>query len=439
MKKNLFSNLTMVCVLCTLLLRLPVSAQQPSDPFVWDDAAKVFGLSRFCAEVKYNFTFYEELTFDWDSLCYSFLPAVLATETPWEYYLEMQRLCTFLGDGHTEVHEPHLLTGDEWVRPAPFQTRFLDDRVFIDEIYSSHLMEQGITRKTEILRVNGMPALEYGRVCRMPYISASTPQNRLSRTYEYFEFTKDRSDRPLQLELRDPEGNVFSVDIHRGGTRWDLRRAPYTYYTTEDHIGVLRISTFGSNGMDREFDALYKDILQTDALVIDLRNNGGGNSGYSDHILRHLTEVPVRKGNWSSPMYVPAFASWNWEQKRYQKEGEILQPVDKPIYTKPVVVLVNGATYSSAEDFCVGFRGMERGQIIGLPTAGSTGNPVIVPLIPGVIDAGICSKADLAPDGTVFVGIGILPDIEVRENAVDYLNGKDPVMEKAVECLSHAK
>ncbi len=54
---------------------------------------------------------------------------------------------------------------------------------------------------------------------------------------------------------------------------------------------------------------------------------------------------------------------------------------------------------------------MNRGKIIGQPTGGSTGNPINVTLVDGIISAGICTKKDIGPDGTEFVGVGIFPDI----------------------------
>ncbi len=430
-----FSLNRFLLLLCLPFCGFPVFAQQSFSAPLFDDAAKVFGLSRFCTEVKYNYAYYDQLTFDWDSVCYSFIPDLLATETVWDYYREMQRLCALLGDGHTFILGPEL-DREDVIRPAPFQTRFLDDRVFIDEVYSSAWIERGVVKGTEILRINGVSALEYGRNYIMPYVSASTPQSRISRTYETFEFTKDRSGNPLVLELRSPDGNLFSVDIERGKQRWDLSRtSPFTYRTTEENIGVLHISGFSDEEMNEQFEALYEEILQTTALVIDLRNNTGGNSGYADYILQHLTKDPIPLRTWYSPMYIAAFASWGIKQEKYCQEGGWLSPVDKPIYTQPVVLLVNGSTYSSPENFCADFRDIKRGTIIGTPSGGSTGNGVVVSVIPGLLDAWICSKEDRYADGSPFVGVGILPDIEVVENAQDYLEGRDLLLEKAVEYL----
>ncbi len=436
MKKQFFSLKVILAILCVAVLRLSVVAQQPVDSPVFDDAAKMFGLSRFCTEIKYNYVYYDQLTFDWDSLCISFIPSVLATETLWDYYKEMQRLCALLEDGHTSMNDPTPFSNGDVVRPAPFQTRFLDDRVFIDVVYSSALIDQGLTKGTEILRINGLSALEYG-TSRMPYVSASTPQSRIARTYESFEFTKSRSSDPLQLEVRNPDGMVLSLDIDRTKMRWDRRgQDSFTYQTTENNIGILSILQFWGENMNQQFDTFYEEILRTDGLVIDLRNNTGGNSGYADYILQHFMKEPVQKGEWSSPMYVAALASWGQKQEKYRREGEWLKPVDKTIYSRPIVVLINGSTFSSAEDFCATFRSMNCGIIMGTPTGGSTGNPVDVSLIPGLLEAAICTKSDLAADGSVYVGIGIQPDIEFKENASDYLKGEDSLLEEALKYLN---
>ena len=39
------------------------------------------------------------------------------------------------------------------------------------------------------------------------------------------------------------------------------------------------------------------------------------------------------------------------------------------------------------------------------------------------------------PDGTEFVGYGVMPDIEVRRSLDAFREGRDPVLERAVEAL----
>jgi carboxyl-terminal processing protease len=48
----------------------------------------------------------------------------------------------------------------------------------------------------------------------------------------------------------------------------------------------------------------------------------------------------------------------------------------------------------------------------------------------------IAVKRQYFPDGSEFEGVGIKPDIEVRPTSEDLRNGKDPVLEKALELAS---
>jgi len=191
--------------------------------------------------------------------------------------------------------------------------------------------------------------------------------------------------------------------------------------------------TFMGNNFIEEFDRLYQEIKKTNGLIIDLRDNLGGNSDYADHIVRYLSDSPVKRGRWSSRMYVAAHGSWGYPQEWYMVTPHDLHPVAKEsVYTNPVAVLVNASTFSSAENFCVTFRGLKKGKIIGTKTGGSTGNPIVVELGFG-ISAMICTKNEWDIDGKAFIGIGIIPDIEVEETNDVFLNGKDLVVEEALK------
>ena len=134
-------------------------------------------------------------------------------------------------------------------------------------------------------------------------------------------------------------------------------------------------------------------------------------------------------------MYITAHASWNYPKEWYLQAPQLNRPVNKEIYTKPVIVLINAGTFSSAENFCSQFLGMNRGKLVGTATGGSTGNPIYMNLIDDVASIIICTKKDVLPDGSEFVGVGIQPHVETEETANDFLNNKDVVLEKAIELI----
>ncbi|MBQ7041802.1 MAG: hypothetical protein IJN66_03740 [Muribaculaceae bacterium] len=166
---------------------------------------------------------------------------------------------------------------------------------------------------------------------------------------------------------------------------------------------------------------------------MDLRDNGGGNSAYADYLMSHFVDSVIPKGEWRSRKYIAAHASWSMPQEWHVVNDEKLYPIsDKNIYDGPICVLISERTFSSAENFCALFKNAKRGKIIGVATGGSTGNPIIIDLGYDVRCA-ICTKEDFLSDGTPFVGIGILPDVEVKETIESFLAEKDIVLERAIE------
>ena len=78
---------------------------------------------------------------------------------------------------------------------------------------------------------------------------------------------------------------------------------------------------------------------------------------------------------------------------------------------------------------------MNRGKIIGGPTAGSSGTPLIYSL-PGGGYGKVVTSRGMYPDGKEYIGIGIQPDIEVDITIEDIKLGQDRILERAKEYLT---
>lgn len=400
---------------------------------------KAYILSRFCTEVKYNFAFYDKLAFNWDSICEASMPQLTSTKTDTDFVKSLQILCAKLRDGHTCIFELNNPSDpSEWIKPFPMKTKRIGDRVFVTHVYSSTLQNQGVTPGCEILRIDDTDVLEYAMKHIQPYLASSTTQWSEYRPFAEFELTKDRSSKVSRIHFRNRKGKEFSLESNRE-ILWDLanNNPDITLKRLKGNIGLLTVSSFNNSQFNRShFDELYNEVLKTDALIIDIRDNGGGNSTHADYLISHFCDKPVPQGEWSSPMYIAAHGSWNYPKEWYKHKPDSLTPVlKKEIYKKTVVLLVNAATFSSAENLCVSFRGAKRGQIIGTPTGGSTGNPIFLNL-GGGIGCCICTKHELDADGNEFVGVGIQPDVVVEDDVNAFLKGKDVVIEKALDLLT---
>ena len=330
-----------------------------------------------------------------------------------------------------------LVSQADWIRPFPMKTKRIGDRVFVTDVYSSNLQQSGVHPGCEIIEIDGENVLDYGNKHIRPHLASSTPQWAKYKPFAEFELTKDKGSKSSKILFKNKKGKEFTVESNRN-LSWDLKKdtPSMSFKVKEDNIGLLTVGSFQNSDFNRTyFDELYDEILKTDALIIDIRNNSGGNSSHADYLISHFIHLPIPQGTWSSPMYIAAHASWNYPREWYMQTPDPILPMDeKEIYQKPIVLLVNATTFSSAENFCVLFKGAKRGKIIGTPTGGSTGNPIFIDLGFG-LGCCICTKHELDTDGNEFIGIGIQPDIVAEEDINTFLNNGDSVIEKALDFL----
>lgn len=391
-------------------------------------------LARLWAGVKSNFVFYSRMKADWDSLYVATLPQMLAAKDREECRRVMQRMIAHCNDGHTFVQ------GNISKPATPLLLKMLEDRAYVDDVQSQVLVDMGIRRGMELTHINGIPVKKYGEKNVMPYAAASTNQWRNRITFESYDLLRCAVGEGLRLDFVH-DGRKKSVKYVGGSAPFDLlKQKPVISFTEiKKGIGLLTIRDFWRSNIREEFDKAFESISKTKALIVDIRGNGGGNSGNSEYILRHLTDKQIVSSSWKSPMYIPAFASWGRELEEYSSKGNVINPiVGKEAYTRPIVLLVDAGTFSAAEDFAVMFMGIRRGEVVGTPTGGSTGNGVRVTLFEDDGSfANICSKHDTAPDGTEFVGYGIRPTIVVAETYKSHFKDKyDAAMTKALEILT---
>ncbi|HEX2532266.1 MAG TPA: S41 family peptidase [Chitinophagaceae bacterium] len=421
-----------VLLLPVILLLARSSGAQQSTPAVLSPADKMYGLAQVWSEAKYNFVYMDKVQTDWDSLYRDALPKALAAESTQAYYDVLRRLVARLNDGHTSVWYPGSYYQKEFAY-APLKTELIEGRVFITRLLNDSLAQAGLERGTEILQVNGVDVHRHVRETLLPYEGVSTPQNRDFMLYTAY-LLNGPVNEPLRLTVKDRKGRVREVSFSRG-----LKKSepPLVQFRMRpDSIGVLTINGFTASDFKQQFDTLYPVLLKSKALVIDLRENTGGDGSQGEYMLRHFLRTPFPDPVISSRQHNPLFRIWGFRTDGYYTMGSGSNApfTDRPIYDKPIAVLIGKGTASAAEDFTMPFHYLKRGPVVGQPSAGTTGQPLMRSL-PGGGTLRICVRKDTYPDGKEFVGIGIQPTLFVPESAESFLKGEDAVMKKAVEML----
>jgi tricorn protease len=205
------------------------------------------------------------------------------------------------------------------------------------------------------------------------------------------------------------------VEIHNlMYERWVAQNAARVNDLSKGRFGYIHIRSMDEAGLDAFVRSLYSDNLDKDAIVLDVRFNGGGFT--HDQVLNYL-------GGKEHTIF----------KQRDGGEGWVLRSDDRK-WSKPVILLINNRSFSDAEIFPSAFRTLGLGKLVGEPTGGFVIGTTSVRLIDG--------STFRTPRLGVFTvkGVnmekqGVVPDVIVDNHPDALAKGVDAQLNKAVELL----
>ena len=395
---------------------------------------RLAGFARLWSEIKYNFVFFERLpNLDWDAVLELYFPRIEAAQSQEEYIRILQECVALLRDGHTRIGGGR--SGDtpllniEPIGGKPVVTTVGD---------TPEMQASGIRPGMELVRVNGVSVNQVLEREIYPYVFASTPQGRDVNAFK--RLLEAESDSTISATFLDRKGKMYTVDLvcdlskHRDAAPWTKPPSGFEYQQLPGKIAYVAINTFGSEKIVKEFDDTFDKILDSQGLIMDVRNNGGGSTGNGYAMIARLIDEPCEQtSKWRTRDYNPTFRAWGRSEEWYEGDHGVIEPRGDRSFRGPVVVLIGPKTYSAAEDFLVPLKASGRATLVGEPTGGSTGQPLRIEVYGASL--GICTKWDRFPDGTEFVGYGVSPHVAIEPTVEDILNHRDMVLEKGIEVL----
>src|SRR5438876_3708165 len=157
-------------------------------------------------------------------------------------------------------------------------------------------------------------------------------------------------------------------------------------------------------GMEVFVRSLYSDHFDKDAVVIDVRFNGGGFT--HDQVLNYL-----------------AGKEHTLFRTRNGGEGLVMRNFDRK-WTKPLVVMTNNRSYSDAEIFPHAFRTLGLGKVVGQATGGFVIGTGSISLIDGSMFR-VPRIGVFTVQGTNMEKEGVKPDVEVIPHPDQLAKGID--------------
>ncbi|UTW62905.1 hypothetical protein KFE98_01740 [bacterium SCSIO 12741] len=218
---------------------------------------KKAGLTLAWKTAQDQFVYFDQVSVNWDSLYQANLPQVLASNSTKEYYEILIKFYAQLKDGHTWIWYPDSI--NDQLNTIPIETALIENKIIVTNVLNPELSKR-IHRGDEIVTIQGISAIEYGRQFIMPFVSSSTEQDLLLRTYSYDLFLGNM-DEDVRLELkRQQDNSVQTIQVSRN-LEFTNTFQSYEFQVLSDNVGYLKINTFYERNYKAIFDSLYSVIL----------------------------------------------------------------------------------------------------------------------------------------------------------------------------------
>ncbi len=355
-----------------------------------------------------------------------------------EFYRFIAPLVSRIGCGHSSIRFPEIWWAAQPDRFAPFLLHFTGEKVYI----RTFLGNAGtVAAGSELLAINDrsvsnivnyfytvIPADGYNRGYQRAILNQRFPYL-YAQFYGFPEKFKIRYRSPGLGVIEEISLDPISVKelnrstITKPALQFEIREDP--------RVAILRTGNFGFYTPEKEtyfygyIDSVFRVIRQQDIknLIIDVRGNDGGNPFCAAHIISYIAEDPI-----------PYF------DKPIGKYSRLADPVPLTAdrFDGELIVLIDENGFSTTGHFCALLKYHDIGTLIGSETGGTyTCNDAkkTIPLRNTGLNLQIAR-------GTFAVAVrgmdrarGVIPDLKVSQSIEDLINGRDTVLEYAIELL----
>ena len=238
-----------------------------------------------------------------------------------------------------------------------------------------------------------------------------------TNTNREFYFSGPSLDNEMQLTFKR-NGKDIPIHLHPMATskfkdllydEWVEDNQKYVDEKSNDKIAYVHMKNMSGGELDNFMKEMVSEAYRKDALILDLRNNTGGN--VHDAVLQFLSQKP--------------YAKWKY------RNGKLAQQPNFAPAAKPIILLINEQSLSDAEVTAAGFKELGLGKIIGTETY----RWIIFTSGAGLVDGSsyrLPSWGCYTLSGDNLEHTGVTPDIYVKEGFKDRLTGKQPQLDKAI-------
>ena len=387
-----------------------------------DAGFRLLCLFRYWNIIHYFFPYKDLIGVDWNTKIPEYIPKFLKANDSLSYRLTTLELIAQIHDTHANIWgNDKILENYRGNFYSPAQVKYIEEKMIVTGYFNNKLADTSLLKKVDIITQVNSKLVEEIINEKLPFTPASNystqlrdiSKNFLRSNLRKLKLTILRNDTLMNLEI--PLVFKDRIDPYKdfsgmSDTCFKMLNKDVSYF----NLGKIKT---------KYFPQLMKIAEKTKVMIIDLR------SYPLEFVVYEMDKYLLPKKN----AFVK-FSSPEINYPGYFKFGKAVENGGnhKDYYKGKVVILINEITQSQAEFTTMSFRNAPKAIVVGSTTAGADGDMSFFSL-PGGIKTGMSGLGIFYPNGKQTQRIGIIPDLELKPTIKGIQDGRDELIEKAIE------
>lgn len=388
--------------------------------FDWqDENLRILSLFRYWNVVEYFFPAKYQTDTNWDTILTKMIPKFLNPKSETDFHLAMLELIVSCDDSHATFFnkETYAFFGRYYL---PVDFKIIDSKAIITGFYNDSLAILNDLQIGDIITKASGKEISTILEEQEKYINASNiSRKRFNASYYTLNGTTDS----VKIEIiRNGKTSIKSIKRYPfNDFNHEVIVESESYKILESNIGYINI---GLVKEVNEVPEIMETLKNTKAIIFDIRNHEPMDPYYFANYITSK-ERDFYKATYADLDYPGRFI-WT---KPY-KIGN-----DKLKYHGKVILLVDENSQSQREFTAMCLQVGDNVTTIGSQTSGADGNVVIFNMVGG-FKTQITGVGIFYPDGSETQRTGVKIDIEVKPTIKGLIEGKDEILEKAIQFVN---
>ncbi|HCA07600.1 S41 family peptidase [Chryseobacterium sp.] len=376
-------------------------------------------LFRYWNLVEYFFPYKYLTDQNWNDVLTEMIPKFLSIKNDENYHLTLAELVTKVDDSHAFLYSPLINANLYGRRKVPVEYMYAEGKLVVTKILTNKLNGETPLKKGDVIYdVNGRTISQMVNSLGK-YVPASNSWGKITKVKSLFLFSNNDSI-TVKIE-RDGQNLSLSTKTYLlKDIVWEKPSAiqKWKFLDADQKTGYVNMGIIEKS----DLDDMYRELKSAKSIIFDLRN-------YPKQTIFPLSRMILPE---KSIYYQFNFPETDYLSKFYSAKNTIGRK-NPDYYKGNVVVLADENTQSQAETTTMMFKQHPKAKVIGSNTSGANGD--IIRFKIADLDTCFTGLGAYYPDGRETQRIGIIPDIVVKPTVKGILEGKDEVLERALEYI----